>query len=45
LNALQKQGLIKCLRGGLTVRDRKGMEKYAAETYGIPEREYRRLIG
>ena len=45
LNALQRQGLLTCVRGGVAVRDRKGMERYAGETYGIPEAEYRRLIG
>ncbi len=45
LNAHQRQGLITCMRGGITVRDRNGMERYAAESYGVPEAEYRRLIG
>jgi hypothetical protein len=45
LNALQKQGLIICVRGGAKVQDRKGLERYAGEAYGIPEAEYRRLIG
>jgi CRP-like cAMP-binding protein len=45
LNALRKQGLIAYARGAITVRDRKGMERKAGETYGTPESEYRRLIG
>jgi CRP-like cAMP-binding protein len=45
LHALQAQGLIKGVRGGITMKDRKGMERYAGEAYGIPEAEYRRLIG
>ncbi len=45
LNALRKQGLISYQRGQITVRDRKGMERTAAEAYGTPEAEYRRLIG
>jgi CRP-like cAMP-binding protein len=45
LNALQDQGLVKGVRGGITMKDRKGMERYAGEAYGIPEAEYRRLIG
>jgi CRP-like cAMP-binding protein len=45
LTALKKQGLIGCVRGGITVRDRKGLERYAGEGYGVPEAEYRRLIG
>jgi Crp-like helix-turn-helix domain len=45
MNALQKQELISTVRGGITIRNRKGVERIAAETYGIPESEYRRLIG
>ena len=40
LNALRKQGLISYKRGKIIVRDRKGLERY-----GVPEAEYRRLIG
>jgi CRP-like cAMP-binding protein len=43
--ALKNQGLISSVRGGITIRNRKGLEHIAAETYGIPESEYRRLIG
>jgi CRP-like cAMP-binding protein len=45
LNALRKQGLISYKRADITVRDRKGLERTAGEAYGIPEAEYRRLIG
>jgi CRP-like cAMP-binding protein len=45
LSALRKQGLISYKRGDITVRDRKGLERTAGEAYGIPEAEYRRLIG
>jgi len=45
LNALQKQGLISGGRRGITVKDRKGMERFAGEAYGVPESEYRRLVG
>jgi Mn-dependent DtxR family transcriptional regulator len=38
LNALRKQGLISYKRGKIIVRDRK-------KRYGVPEAEYRRLIG
>jgi hypothetical protein len=37
--------LISYARGQITVKDRKGMERTAGEAYGIPEAEYRRLIG
>jgi CRP-like cAMP-binding protein len=45
LNALRKQGLVSYHRGQITVRDRKGLERTAGDAYGIPEAEYRRLIG
>ena len=44
LHALKNQNLIVCVRGGIRVRDRKGLERYAGEAYGVPEAEYRRLI-
>lgn len=45
LNVLRKEGLISYKRGEITVQDRKGLERVAGEAYGIPEAEYRRLIG
>ena len=45
LNALRKDGLISYRRGKITVLDRKGLERTAGYAYGIPEAEYRRLIG
>jgi CRP-like cAMP-binding protein len=45
LNALRKSGLISYRRGDITVLNRKGLERLAGEAYGIPEAEYRRLIG
>jgi CRP-like cAMP-binding protein len=45
LNQLRTQGLISYQRGEITVRNRKGMERSAGESYGTPEAEYRRLIG
>jgi CRP-like cAMP-binding protein len=45
LNALQKQGLISHERAKITVRNRKGLERMVGDAYGIPEAEYRRLIG
>jgi hypothetical protein len=44
LKVLQSACLVTCVRGGITVRDRKGMERYAGASYGVPEAEYRRLI-
>src|SRR3954469_21138796 len=45
LNALRKNGLISYQRGQITVLDRNGLERLAGEAYGVPEAEYRRLIG
>jgi len=45
LNLLRKQKMISYQRGHITIHDRKGMERLAGEAYGIPESEYRRLIG
>ena len=45
LNMLRKRKLISYKRGEITVRDRKGLERTAGESYGTPEAEYRRLIG
>ncbi len=45
LNLLRKRGIISYRRGQIAIRDRKGMERIAGEAYGIPEAEYRRLIG
>jgi hypothetical protein len=45
LQALEGQGLIGCARGQVVVRDRKGIERSAGGSYGVPEAEFRRLIG
>jgi len=45
LQALRDQDLISYGRGLITVQDRKGMERKAGDAYGVPEAEYRRLIG
>jgi CRP-like cAMP-binding protein len=45
LKALREKNLISYQRGRITVLDRKGLERLAGESYGIPEAEYRRLIG
>jgi len=44
-NGRKKQGLIKAARGEITVLDRKGLEVSAGDSYGGPEKEYRRLLG
>jgi CRP-like cAMP-binding protein len=46
IHALQKRKLIYNRKPGcLTVIDRIGLEKAAGPFYGVPEREYKRLIG
>lgn len=45
LHALERKGLISSSRGALLVRTRKGIERSAGGTYGVPEKELRRQIG
>ncbi|MDM9646818.1 Crp/Fnr family transcriptional regulator [Rhizobium sp. S163] len=45
LHVLEGEGLIRSTRGIVTIRNRKGLEALAGGSYGIPEREYDRLIG
>jgi CRP-like cAMP-binding protein len=45
VHTVRDQGLISYARGQITMKDRKGMERKAGDTYGVPEAEYRRLIG
>ena len=45
LHALESEGLIRASRGEIIVRSRKGIERRAGGSYGIPEAEFRRLIG
>jgi CRP-like cAMP-binding protein len=45
LHALAKRGLIKHDRGTIVMIDREGLIERANGLYGVPESEYRRLIG
>ncbi len=45
LQSLKRQKLIETGRSKIIVRDRKGIEQMAQGFYGVPEKEYRRLIG
>jgi hypothetical protein len=45
LQRLEGRGLIGRDRGHVNVIDRKGLENVAGRSYGVPEAEYRRLIG
>ncbi|QGZ95448.1 hypothetical protein DSM104635_02297 [Terricaulis silvestris] len=45
LNDLEGKGLIRSSRGALRIIDRHGLEATAGGIYGVPEAEYKRLIG
>ena len=45
LQALKRRKLIDTGRNRILVRNRKGIERMARGSYGVPEKEYRRLIG
>ena len=45
LQSLKRQKLIDTGRNKIVVLNRKGIERAAGNSYGAPEREYRRLIG
>jgi CRP-like cAMP-binding protein len=45
LHILEGNKLIYSERGLVTIRDRRELEAFAADAYGIPEKEYARLIG
>jgi len=44
LNFLEGKKAIRAMRGRIVVLNRKVLEEVAGAAYGIPEREYRRLI-
>jgi Mn-dependent DtxR family transcriptional regulator len=45
LQSLKRQKLIETGRNQIVVFNRNGIEKMAGASYGVPEKEYRRLIG
>lgn len=45
LHALIEEKLINSARSEIVVLDRKGLERRAGESYGVPEAELRRLLG
>lgn len=45
VNELEGKGLIRAQRGNIKIVDREGLEETAGVIYGVPEAEYRRLIG
>jgi CRP-like cAMP-binding protein len=44
LHVLEGNQLIRATRGMVTIRDRKRLEELADDAYGLPEREYARLM-
>jgi CRP-like cAMP-binding protein len=45
LHVLEGNGFIRNERGWINIRNRLALEEFAHDAYGIPEAEYRRLIG
>ncbi len=45
LHILEGAGMIRSKRGRVFILDREKLQELAGDSYGIPEREYRRLIG
>lgn len=45
LHVLEGKHLVYSERNLITVRDRQALELFAGDAYGVPEREYERLIG
>ncbi len=45
LQSLKRQKLIDTARNQIIILDRKGIERKAGASYGVPEKEYRRLVG
>ena len=45
LHGLKRKKLIDSGRHRIVMLDRQGLERMAGDSYGVPEREYRRLIG
>jgi len=45
LNLLEGEEIIRAVRGQVIVLDRNLLQERARDSYGVPESEYRRLIG
>lgn len=45
LHILEGAGMIRSKRGRVIVRDREKLQELAGDSYGVPEAEYRRLVG
>lgn len=45
VQALESNGLLRASRGSIHIVDRRGLIDAAGGSYGLPEREYERLLG
>jgi CRP-like cAMP-binding protein len=45
VQSLKRQKLIDNRRNQIVILNRKGVERAAGDSYGVPEKEYRRLVG
>jgi CRP-like cAMP-binding protein len=45
IHVLEGAGMLRATRGRLSIVNRSAIEELAGDAYGVPEREYRRLIG
>ena len=45
IHILEGRGLINATRGHIIIRNRAKLERLAGASYGLPEAEYKRLIG
>ncbi len=45
IHVLEGRNIIRAKRGHIHIIDRRGLEQAASDSYGVPEAEYRRLIG
>jgi CRP-like cAMP-binding protein len=45
LHSLEDEKLVRSERGRITVEDRKALEAFASDSYGVPEKEYHRVFG
>jgi CRP-like cAMP-binding protein len=45
LHRLEGEHMVKARRGFIAIRDRTALEALAGGSYGVPEREYRRVMG
>ncbi len=45
IHLLEGVNIVRATRGNIRVLDRERLEETAGDIYGVPEAEYRRLVG